>query len=75
MVSKHSAAGAVAAALIAAPHPLAAHAADSSYPQRPIRLIIAQAPGGNADIVGRAYALRMSEGLGQQSVIDNRPGA
>lgn len=52
-----------------------AHAAESSYPQRPIRFIIAQAPGGNADIVGRAYALRMSEGFGQQMVIDNRPGA
>jgi tripartite-type tricarboxylate transporter receptor subunit TctC len=53
----------------------AVSAADSSFPQRPIRLLIAQAPGGNADIVGRAYALRMSEGLGQQIVVDNRPGA
>lgn len=53
----------------------AAQAAESTYPQRPVRLIIAQAPGGNADIVGRGYALRMSEGLGQQIVVDNRPGA
>lgn len=50
-------------------------AAESTFPQRPVRLIIAQAPGGNADIVGRAYAMRMSEGLGQQIVVDNRPGA
>jgi len=53
----------------------AAQAAENNYPQRPIRLLIAQAPGGNADIVGRSYALRMSEGLGQQIVVDNRPGA
>jgi tripartite-type tricarboxylate transporter receptor subunit TctC len=53
----------------------AVHAAESSFPQRPIRFIIAQSPGGNADIVGRSYALRMSEGFGQQMVIDNRPGA
>jgi tripartite-type tricarboxylate transporter receptor subunit TctC len=59
----------------AASSPFVAHAADNSFPQRPIRFIIAQAPGGNADIVGRAYALRMSEGFGQQMVIDNRPGA
>jgi len=52
-----------------------ATAADLNFPQRPIRLVIAQAPGGNADIVGRSYALRMSEDLGQQIVVDNRPGA
>jgi tripartite-type tricarboxylate transporter receptor subunit TctC len=72
---KHAAAAAAGGALIAALYPIAAHAAESSYPQRPVRLIIAQAPGGNADIVGRTYALRMSEGLGQQIVVDNRPGA
>jgi len=55
--------------------PLCTIAAEANYPQRPVRLIIAQAPGGNADIVGRAFALRMSEGLGQQIVVDNRPGA
>ncbi len=53
----------------------AAIAAELNFPQRPIRLVIAQAPGGNADIVGRAYAFRMSEDLGQQIVVDNRPGA
>ena len=69
-------AGAVAlVAGITATSALAASKDDTAYPQRPIRLIIAQAPGGNADIVGRAYALRMSEGLRQQIVVDNRPGA
>lgn len=50
-------------------------AKEGTYPSRPIRLIVAQTPGGNADFVGRAYALRMSERLGQQIVIDNRAGA
>jgi tripartite-type tricarboxylate transporter receptor subunit TctC len=52
-----------------------ATAAELNFPQRPIRLVIAQAPGGNADIVGRSFALRMSDDLGQQIVVDNRPGA
>ena len=45
------------------------------YPVRPIRLIIPYAPGGNADIQGRYVAERLSEALGKQVVIDNRPGA
>ena len=46
----------------------------SVYPNRPIRFVIAQSAGGNADFVARAYAQRLSERLGQQIVIDNRPG-
>ena len=75
MHCKISLASALALALGASLMAIPAHGADSAYPQRPIRLIIAQSPGGNADIVGRAFAVRMSEGLGQQIVIDNRPGA
>jgi tripartite-type tricarboxylate transporter receptor subunit TctC len=52
----------------------AAHAADA-YPSRPIRLIIPYSPGGAADVPGRLVAQKMSELLGQQVVIDNRPGA
>jgi len=55
-----------------------AHAAQptrSGYPERPVRLIIAQAPGGNADIIARALAEGMAERLGQNVVPDNRPGA
>ena len=51
----------------------AAVAAD--YPLRPVRMIVANAPGSASDIYGRIVFTRMSERLGQQIVIDNRPGA
>jgi len=46
-----------------------------SWPERPIRMIVASAPGGAPDILGRAVAQKMSEALGQQVVVDNRAGA
>ncbi len=51
-----------------------AYAAES-YPQRPIRLIIPFASGGAADIIGRILGAKLGEALGQQFVIDIRPGA
>lgn len=54
--------------------PLAASAADN-YPSRPIRFIIPAAPGGTTDGLGRIFGARMSEVLGQQVVVDNRPSA
>jgi tripartite-type tricarboxylate transporter receptor subunit TctC len=53
----------------------AAQITRSGYPERPIRLLIAQAPGGNADIIARALADGLAERLGQSIVADNRPGA
>jgi tripartite-type tricarboxylate transporter receptor subunit TctC len=50
-------------------------AAADPYPNRPIRMIVANAPGSASDIYGRIVFTRMSERLGQQIVIDNRPGA
>ena len=46
-----------------------------SYPSRQITLIVPFAPGGPADFLGRLIGRRMGEDLGQQIVIDNRPGA
>jgi len=57
--------------LLSAPAPTAAQ---TTYPVKPIRLIVAQSAGGNADFVARYYALALTERLSQQIVIDNRPG-
>lgn len=55
--------------------PALSHAAEGSYPSRPIRLIIPQATGGGSDTIGRYMAQRLGEALGQNLVVDNRPGA
>jgi tripartite-type tricarboxylate transporter receptor subunit TctC len=52
---------------------LAPWSSAQSYPARPITLVVAFAPGGTGDLVGRVVAKKMSEGLGQQVVIENRP--
>jgi len=53
---------------------IAGSAMAQSWPSRPVRMVVAQSAGGNADFVSRAYAQRLAERLGQQIVIDNRPG-
>src|SRR5687768_17369672 len=45
------------------------------YPNRPIRMIAAFPTGGGTDIVTRVIAQKLGEALGQQVVVDNRPGA
>ena len=49
--------------------------AQANYPDKPIRMIIAFAAGGPTDIVGRMMAPRLAEILGQQIVVENKPGA
>ena len=45
-----------------------------SYPLKPVRVIIPFPPGGTLDVVGRMLAQKLSDQLGQQFVIDNKPG-
>ena len=50
-------------------------AAGADYPNRSVKFIIAQAPGGNADFIARLVAAKLGEAMGQSFVTDNRPGA
>src|SRR5258708_13538103 len=65
------------AALAASRALSAAAQTPSSFPSRPIRLIVPQAPGGNADTFGRILAQALTERLGHQAVVENpaAPGA
>jgi len=49
--------------------------AHAQYPTKPLRFILPFPPGGGTDTLGRAIGNRLSEGLGQQVMMDNRPGA
>jgi len=65
MVSVAAAAGAV----------VSGRAFAQAYPARPIRIIVPYAAGGTSDILARTLGVRVGEALGQQVVVENRPGA
>ncbi len=54
---------------------LVAGATAQDYPAKPVKIIIANAAGGASDVLVRIISPKLSESLGQQIVIDNRPGA
>ncbi len=54
---------------------LAANAIAQGYPSRPVRIVIPLSSGGTTDVPGRIIAQRLSETLGQQFFVENRPGA
>ena len=49
--------------------------AQGTYPNRPIRIIVAVTPGGTSDLIARGIAKEMSDDLGQSVIIENRPSA
>ncbi|HEX4408596.1 MAG TPA: tripartite tricarboxylate transporter substrate binding protein [Xanthobacteraceae bacterium] len=63
------------AVLFAGALSIAPAAAQSDYPSHPVRIIAGQAPGSTVDIAARLIGQWLSQHLGQQFIVDNRPGA
>ena len=51
------------------------NAAAQPFPNKPIKILVGFAPGGNTDVVTRILAARMQDLLGQPVIVDNKPGA
>jgi tripartite-type tricarboxylate transporter receptor subunit TctC len=63
------------ALLLAVLSTVALTSAAQTYPAKPIRIIVPYAPGGSTDVLFRIFAPKLTDVLGQQAIIDNRPGA
>ena len=71
MIDWKYAAAICVAAVVTAP----AHAADQPFPSKPLRILVGAPPGGSNDIFARAIAQRITPALGQNVIVENRPGA
>ena len=66
---------AFAGAALAAPFTGKASAQVQNWPDKPVKLILPYAPGGGTDLIGRPWAEKLTQSLGQQFIIENRGGA
>ncbi|WP_315773292.1 MULTISPECIES: tripartite tricarboxylate transporter substrate binding protein [unclassified Bradyrhizobium] len=73
MISRRTALGLIASAVPSIAAVGKASAAD--YPTRPVRFVVGYPPGGATDILARLIGQRLSEALGQQFIVENKPGA
>lgn len=67
--------GRLLAAILCSAIGIAAASAQSNYPNRPIRVLVPYAPGGLTDVVTRHYAEHLRKSLGQNVLVENKPGA
>lgn len=65
----------LAAAVMLGSVALVTEAAEKSYPERPVRVLVGLAPGGGTDTISRVMTQKLSEMLGQPFIVDNRPSS